>query len=200
MKWDEEYNTTDYVYGKTANDFLREHYREIPNANAGGRVLCLAEGEGRNAVFLAQHGYHVTAVDISHVGLEKAAQLANENHVSIETIVADLADFDLGKQQWDGIVSIFCHLPPTLRQSLYQRVEKALKPNGVLLLEGYRPKQLDYQTGGPPVAEMMLSKAILQTELPHLTFSHLVELDRNVVEGSNHTGKGAVVQAIGRLG
>lgn len=194
--WDKEYDTDIYVYGKIANDFLRENYTSIPKNHGQAKVLCLAEGEGRNAVFLAQQGYQVTAVDLSAVGLKKARQLANDNHVSIETICADLAELDLGERCWDGIVSIFCHLPPTVRQALYRRVEKALKPTGVLLLESYRPEQLDYQTGGPPVAEMMTSTATLLKELPNLDFSHLVAIERNVVEGVNHKGLAAVVQAI----
>ncbi|MBW8190482.1 class I SAM-dependent methyltransferase [Neiella marina] len=190
--WDQEYDTDTYVYGKEANDFLQQHFRQLPKGN----ILLLAEGEGRNAVFLAKQGYEATAVDLSSVGLAKANKLAAEHGVTIETHCDDLATFDLGHERWDGIVSIFCHLPPTLRQDLYQRVERALKPNGVFLLEGYRPKQLSYKTGGPPAVEMMQSKEILLQELPNLQFSHLEELDRPVIEGINHSGMGAVVQAI----
>lgn len=193
--WDKEYATTEYVYGKLPNDFLKSHYQEIPP----GKVLMLAEGEGRNAVFLAKLGYQVTAVDISPVGLKKAEALAHENGVVIETICADLSTFDLGESQWDGIVSIYCHLPTEVRQPLYLRIEKALKPNGVFFLEGYRPKQLDYKTGGPPVASMMTSKETIIEEFPNLGFSHLEELDREVNEGINHQGIGAVTQVIGSL-
>ncbi|WP_240695142.1 class I SAM-dependent methyltransferase [Corallincola luteus] len=195
MMWDQEYATEQYVYGKLPNDFLKERYQAIPM----GRVLLLAEGEGRNAVFLAKQGYAATAVDISSVGLEKAKKLAEQSAVDIELICEDLATFELGESQWDGIVSIYCHLPPALRQDLYKRIERALKPNGVFLLEGYRPAQLAYKTGGPPVAEMMIAKETLVKELPNLTFSHLEELEREVVEGINHHGVGAVVQAIGTL-
>ena len=191
--WDQEYDTEEYVYGKLPNDFLKERYSTIPK----GKVLLLAEGEGRNAVFLAKLGYAVTAVDISSVGLEKAKKLAGENSVSIEVICEDLATFDLGEKKWDGIVSISCHLPPELRQDLYKRIERALKPSGVFFLEGYRPEQLKYKTGGPPLAEMMTSKETLVKELPNLAFSHLQEIDRKVNEGINHHGLGAVIQAIG---
>ena len=193
--WDNEYDREEYVYGKLPNDFLKSHYEVMPK----GKVLLLAEGEGRNAVFLAKLGYTVTAVDISSVGLKKAEKLAKENNVIIETICADLAVFDLGERQWDGIVSIYCHLPVELRQNLYKRIERAIKPLGVFLLEGYRPEQLNYKTGGPPVASMMSSKASLMTELPGFTFSHLEELDRVVNEGINHHGLGAVIQAVGTL-
>ncbi|XPF94680.1 class I SAM-dependent methyltransferase [Colwellia sp. RE-S-Sl-9] len=193
--WDKEYDREEYVYGKLPNDFLKSHYNSIPKGN----VLLLAEGEGRNAVFLAKLGYSVTAVDISSVGLKKAEKLAKENNVVIETICADLAVFDLGERKWDGIVSIYCHLPETLRQDLYKRIELAIKPSGVLLLEGYRPEQLTYKTGGPPLASMMISKETLIKELPHFSFSHLEALDRVVNEGINHHGLGAVIQAIGSL-
>ncbi|HUH57431.1 MAG TPA: class I SAM-dependent methyltransferase [Pseudomonadales bacterium] len=193
--WDKEYDTEEYVYGKLPNDFLRSNYPLIPK----GKVLLLAEGEGRNAVFLAKLGYCVTAVDISSVGLKKAEQLAKENHVSIETICADLKDFDLGENKWDGIVSIFCHLPLELRQDLYKRIERAIKPSGVLLLEGYRPEQLNYKTGGPPVASMMIAKETLLEELPNFAFSHLEALEREVNEGVKHHGLSAVIQAVGSL-
>jgi len=194
--WDQEYSTEEYVYGKQANDFLIECYASIPK----GDVLMLAEGEGRNAVFLARQGYAVTAVDSSSVGLEKAKKLATENDVSIEIICEDLATFDLGDKKWDGIVSISCHLPPELRQDLYKRIERALKPSGVFFFEGYRPAQLEYKTGGPPLAEMMTSQETLVNELPNITFSHLKEIDRQVIEGVNHHGLGAVTQAIGTIG
>jgi SAM-dependent methyltransferase len=193
--WDTEYDREEYVYGKLPNDFLKSHYKVIPK----GKVLLLAEGEGRNAVFLAKLGYSVTAVDISSVGLKKAEKLAKENNVIIETVCADLEVFDLGENKWDGIVSIYCHLPLTIRQALYKRIEWAIKPSGVFLLEGYRPEQLDYKTGGPPVASMMISKETLIKELPNFTFSHLETLERVVHEGINHNGLGAVIQAIGTL-
>ncbi|GLS91024.1 SAM-dependent methyltransferase [Psychromonas marina] len=190
--WDKEYDTEQYMYGKQPNDFLEANYEQLPKGN----ILMLAEGEGRNAIFLAKLGYQVTAVDISEVGLSKACKLASENNVQIKTICTDLEHFDLGVQQWDGIVSIFCHLPAALRQSLYQRVELALKPKGVMLIEGYTPEQLNYESGGPPVAEMMISKSILVKELPHLQFSILQELQREVIEGVKHSGLAAVVQAV----
>ncbi|WP_432468524.1 class I SAM-dependent methyltransferase [Agarivorans sp. Z349TD_8] len=193
--WDQIYDTEEYVYGKLPNDFLKSHYDAIPE----GKVLLLAEGEGRNAVFLAKLGYSVTAVDISNVAIQKLERLAKENNVVIETICADLATFDLGESKWDGIVSIYCHLPPTLRQDLYSRIELAIKPSGVFLLEGYRPEQLVYKTGGPPVASMMISKETLIKELPKFSFRHLEALDRVVNEGINHHGIGAVIQAIGSL-
>lgn len=190
--WDERYSAEEYAYGTTPNRFLEENFTHIPK----GRVLSLAEGEGRNAVFLAKQGYSVTAVDASLVGLNKARKLAEENGVAVEFIHADLADYDLGENRWDGIISIFCPLPSSLRKQLYKKVEAGLKRNAVFLLEAYTPEQLKYGTGGGNSADVMQSKESLRLELAGLKFRHLVELEREVREGLYHTGIGAVVQAI----
>lgn len=190
--WDERYSAEEYIYGKTPNKFLAENYDVIPKGN----VLSLAEGEGRNAVFLAKQGYRVTAVDASQVGLQKAGKLAQENGVSVELIHADLADFDIGENKWDGIVSIFCPLPSALRKELHKKVVAGLKPNGVFLVEAYTPEQLKYRTGGGNSADLMTTKESLNLELNRLTFKRLVALERDVIEGIYHTGLAAVVQAI----
>ncbi|ALO45727.1 SAM-dependent methyltransferase [Pseudohongiella spirulinae] len=190
--WDERFSDDSYFYGTQPNDFLKYNFHTIPQ----GEVLCLAEGEGRNAVFLAEQGYQVTAVDSSAVGLKKARQLATDRGVQIKTIEADLAEFDPGQQRWSGIVSIFCHLPPDIRRQLHGRLAEALLPGGVLLLEAYTPAQLQFKTGGPPVADMMMSREILKEEISGLSFRHLQETERDVIEGIGHTGHAAVVQAI----
>lgn len=190
--WDERYNIEEYAYGTNPNRFLEENFNRIPK----GKVLSLAEGEGRNAVFLAKQGYTVTAVDASLVGLNKAIKLAEENGVVVEFIHADLADYDLGENKWDGIVSIFCPLPSSLRKQLYKKVEAGLKRNGVFLLEAYTVEQLKHGTGGGSSADVMQSEESLRLELAGLKFKHLIELERDVREGIYHTGMGAVVQAI----
>jgi len=102
----------------------------------------------------------------------------------------------MGNNEWSGIVSIFCHLPPALRESLHRRVVAALKPGGVILLEGYRPDQLEFGTGGPPSKELMMSAQQLQSDFSALSVTHLQELERDVTEGICHTGEGAVVQMV----
>lgn len=170
---------------------MRENAHRLPSR---GRVLSLAEGEGRNAVYLAGLGFSVLAVDQSAVGLEKARRLAAARRVSIETQAADLADYSITPGAWDGIVSIFCHVPPPVRRRLYRSAVSGLKPGGVLLLEAYRPAQLQFKTGGPPTADLLPTLAELKTELAGLDFLHAVETERNVVEGTFHTGRAAVVQ------
>lgn len=190
--WDQRYSAETYAYGKEPNDFLASQYRSIPR----GAVLSLAEGEGRNAVFLAKQGYTVTAVDSSPVGLAKAQRLAEEHGVQLELIQADLADFQIGTAGWDGIVSIFCPLPSAIRAKVHAKVVAGLKTGGVYLLEAYTPDQLRHGTGGGRSADTMPTKAALERELAGLRFAHLDELERNVIEGTYHTGLSAVVQAI----
>ena len=192
--WDERYSTENYAYGTKANDFLVSMIDRLPT----GKILCLAEGEGRNAVWLAEQGNEVTAVDASQVGLQKANRLAEARGVKITTVHADLADYDIGKQQWDAIISIFCHLPAALRQELHRRCIAGLRDDGMILLEAYTPLQLEYNTGGPPVAEMMMDADSLRSELEGLEFLHLQECVRDIHEGEFHSGTGAVVQLLAK--
>lgn len=191
--WDERYSTDEYVYGTAPNDFLRDHLHELPS---GGRVLCLADGEGRNGVFLDQQGMRVTSIDRSAVGLDKARALAEQQGVPIETVVGDLAVVDLGVEQWDAIVSIFCHLPAAVRANLHQRVVRALRPGGVFLLEAYTPEQLVHKTGGPPTVDLLMTADALSAELQGLDVLLTREITRDIHEGRLHRGRSAVVQFI----
>lgn len=190
--WDERYSAEEYAYGTKPNDFLKDNFNYIRKGN----VLSLAEGEGRNAVFLARKGYSVTAVDSSLSGIDKGMKLAKNNGVEVEFIHADLVEYDLGENRWDGVISIFFPLPSLQRKILYKKLARGLNKNGVFLLEAYTPEQLKFGTGGGNSVDSMQSKKSLIHELSGLNFDHLVELERNVVEGIYHTGIGAVVQAI----
>lgn len=192
MFWDERYSQSDYVYGKEPNDFLVAVSHQIPQ----GQVLCLAEGEGRNGVYLAQQGYQVTGVDASSIGLEKARKLSLERGVEIETVVADLSNYTIPANCWDGIISIFCHLPPPVRASIHRQVVSGLRSGGVFVLEAYAPPQLELKTGGPPTAELMMDAGTLKVELAGLEFLHLAELEREIYEGKFHQGRSAVVQVV----
>jgi SAM-dependent methyltransferase len=190
--WDERYNQPDYVYGKKPNDFLAEMLDKLPR----GKALALADGEGRNGVFLAENGFQVTSVDSSAVGLSKAAKLATEKGVYLETIVRDLAQFKIEPDSWVLIMSIYCHLPPPLRKQIHRDSVQGLRPGGVFLLEAYTPRQLQFKTGGPSMPELLMELAILKEELMGLDFVHGAELVRPVREGALHSGMGAVVQIL----
>ena len=117
-KWDERYSTNEFVYGKEPNLFLKQNVDVIPK----GKVLCVADGEGRNGVFLAQLGYDVTSIDFSQQAIEKTKILAKENNVSVNTICANLLDFDFGKNKYDGIISIYSHFNIDDTNSLHNKI------------------------------------------------------------------------------
>ncbi|NOY67424.1 MAG: methyltransferase domain-containing protein [Gammaproteobacteria bacterium] len=194
MDWDERYSEPGYAYGEIPNDFLVSCIEAI----TGKQVLSLAEGEGRNAVYLAKNGFDVTAVDASSVGLEKANALAGKHQVSINTEQADLAAYEPGIEQWDAVVSIFCHLPEVIRGALHRKVIQSLRPGGVLILEAYIPRQLDFATGGPGDVSLMMSLEKLTAELQGLSFEVAQEIERDVIEGKYHHGRAAVVQILAR--
>ncbi|XXF75179.1 class I SAM-dependent methyltransferase [Myxococcaceae bacterium GXIMD 01537] len=193
-QWDARFSGEAYVYGTQPNDFLVEMAPRLPS---GGRVLSLGEGEGRNAVYLATLGQRVTAVDASRVGLEKARQLAEARGVALDTVVTDLADYPVAPAAWDAAIVIFCHLPPALRRKVHRALAEGLRPGGVVLLEAYTPAQLQYRTGGPPVAELLYTAEDLREDFAGLELPVLRELTRDVREGTLHTGQAAVVQLVG---
>ena len=193
--WDERYDNATFYYGTAPNDFLRDHVGDLP---AGGRVLCLAEGEGRNAVFLAQEGFAVTAVDQSPVGLEKLRRMAHQENVHVETVVAVLAEFPIVPRSWDAIVAIWCHLPQSLRAQVHSACVSGLASGGVFLLEAYTPRQLEFGTGGPQSVDMLMTEVALRKELLGLNLQILTETEREVHEGQGHNGHSAVVQVLAR--
>lgn len=195
--WNERYAEAEYAYGTAPNEFLKSEYKSIPS----GRVLCLAEGEGRNSVFLAKQGYTVFAVDQSSVGLAKTQRLGLESDVIIDITEADLQDYEIEPSSWDGIVSISAHLSPPLRKRLHRQVVEGLKPGGVFILEAYTEKQLDMDgVGGPSAAqrEMFMSLEGLERELEGLELIIAKEAERDFDEGKYHQGPGAVVQIVAR--
>lgn len=192
--WDQRYGEPGWAYGTEPNDFLRAEASRIPL----GEVLCLAEGEGRNAVYLAGLGYLVEAIDQSSAGLAKAQALAAQRGAKIRTTQADLAEFDPGRSRWQGIVSIFVHLPALLRRLVHERMVQALAPGGILLLEAYAPAQLALGTGGPKEPERLGSLDELAMDFAGLEPLISREVQRDIQEGKYHHGHGAVLQFIGR--
>src|ERR1035437_2423824 len=131
--WNNRYAAPQYIYGETPNVFVAEMASQIP----AGPVLCLAEGEGRNAVHLATLGHRVTAVDQSEAGLAKARRLAATRGVEIETVLADLGNFAIEPSVWSGIVATFAHLPPAMRRQIHEQTVRGLRPGGKFILEAY---------------------------------------------------------------
>lgn len=192
--WERRYAEPAYAYGTQPNGFLVEVADLVPP----GPVLCLAEGEGRNAVWLAERGHAVTAVDASAAGLAKADALARARGVSIETLAADLATFAIEAGAWSGVVAIFAHLPPPLRRQVHRAAARGLADGGVFVLEAFTPRQLALGTGGPRRPELLYTLAELREDLAGLDLVIGREVERVVVEGLYHTGRAAVVQVLAR--
>lgn len=191
--WNNRYADSGYLFGTEPNSFLAEHFGFL-----SGPVLSLSEGEGRNAVFLASHGLEVVGVDISTIALEKANNLAKFRGVDIKTIVADLAAYEPEENHYGSVISISAHLPSAVRNRLYPRVERALRPNGTFMLESYSENQLLRDTGGPKDADMLMTVEKLCREFLGFEPILLREIEREVIEGEGHRGMASVVQFIAR--
>lgn len=190
--WNEKYADTDYAYGTEPNEFLVSAVAKLKR----GETLSLAEGEGRNAVWLAQQGFTVSSIEQSEKGVAKTLRLALQRGVIVMAERGELETFNIQPNSWDLVVSIYAHTPQELRRKLHRQVVAGLKPGGVFILEAYTPAQIPNNTGGPKDASLMPTAELLRSELHGLVFDHLEEIERDVVEGSLHTGTAHVVQLV----
>lgn len=196
--WDQQFAGSSFKYGTAPNAFLSQQAQRL---SAGSRVLVPGDGEGRNSVWLAQQGHQVLAMDASIVGLDKARTLAAGRGVAIETVLADLADWQPEEGAFDAVVLTFVHLPPALRTPAHRRLARSLRPGGLLLLEAFHPSQLGRSSGGPKQAELLYTLADLQDDFSGLLCQDLgdepeVELD----EGPGHQGLARVTRYLGHRG
>lgn len=193
--WDERYSGDDYAYGTEPNRWLVEHVERIA---PGGRVLSLGEGEGRNAVWLAEHGFFVDAVDGSPVGLEKARRLAVLRGVRIDTVVEDLSRYQAAPSAYDALLLAFVHLPPALRVIVHAKGAVALKPGGVVILEAFTPRQLAFSSGGPKDPAALYEPDAIRADFPGVSWDILEEVETELDEGAHHRGRAAVLRGVGR--
>ena len=194
--WNQRFSTKEYLFGTEPNAFLAsvEHLLQ-----AGQSAIAVADGEGRNGVWMAKLGLDVLSVDFSDVALEKAQFLAAQNGVKLKTEMADLFAWDWGQERFDVVVAIFIQFAaPDERTLLFSQMKKCLKPSGHLILQGYRPKQLDYKTGGPPQAGNMYTAEMLREHFSDMTILHLREHDDLITEGTAHHGMSALIDMVAR--
>ena len=193
-KWQKRFDTKEYIFGKEANVFIQE---VVERFQIGPSVLAIAEGEGRNAVYLAQQGCDVTIWDFAESGLLKAQDLANEKGVQLETKVQDLADADWSEEAFDAVVCVFGHFEPDLRKRTLEGIRKTVKRGGLFITEVYAKEQLEYGTGGPKDLEYLYElsdfDAFSDWETLHLEKK---EVERH--EGAGHNGLSCVIQYVGR--
>ncbi len=194
--WDSRYDTTEYIFGKEPNRWLHQHGDVLPPT---GRALCVADGEGRNSVWLAGRGLKVDAFDISETGVGKARLLATEKHVKVNYVISDCDGFEWEEGAYDAVVAIFVQFAdPAMRARLFGNMVHSLKPGGVLLLQGYTPKQLDYRTGGPPEISHLYTLEILRSCFAGLHIIELKEYEEIMQEGNRHHGLSALIGLVAR--
>lgn len=194
-RWETRYRPPDYLFGKEPNAFLKSQASRL---RPGQKALSVADGEGRNGVWLAEQGLDVLTVDFSDTALAKARALARERRVTIATEVADLTSWRWPRAAFDVIVAIFIHFGGAERDTFFANLKAALKPGGLLLMESYRPAQLDYRTGGPPQVDLMYTREILQKAFGDFAALDIREHDSVISEGTAHVGMSALIDLIGK--
>lgn len=194
--WNARFGGAGYHYGTAPNAFLA---RQAHLLRPGMRALCVADGEGRNSVWLAEQGLAVTAFDFSPLALEKAQRLARERGVAVDRRLGDIYAWDWDAQSYDLVVAIFIQFsPPEKRAQVFAGLARALAPGGYLLLQGYTPRQLAYGTGGPPHAENLYTEALLREAFGALEIVQLAEHDEALAEGERHRGMSALIDLVAR--
>ena len=195
-RWNLRFAEPDYIFGTAPNRFLaskKDLFRK------GERALCVADGEGRNSVWLAGQGLEVDAFDFSPPAVEKAKRLAAERGVRVRHEVASIDDWGWPRAAYDVVAAIFVQFAgPEMRARMFARMAQALKPGGLLLLEGYTPKQLEYRTGGPPFASHMYTPELLREAFAGMEFLDLREYEAELAEGTGHKGHSALVGLVAR--
>ena len=195
-KWNARFSGEAFAFGTEPNTWLREHAGALPPA---GRLLCVADGEGRNSVFLARQGHAVDAFDLSDVGVAKARRLAAAQGVRVNHAVADGDTLAWPEALYDGVVAIFVqYATPAERARLFAHMRRCLRPGGVLMLLGYTPKQLVYRTGGPGIDSHLYTAARLRKAFAGMVIEQLDEFDAELAEGTSHAGMSALIGLVAR--
>lgn len=193
--WDNRFRSENYVYGKSPNAFIEEFHQRL---NLSGDALAIAEGEGRNAVYLAEKGMNVTTWDFAQSGLDKTNKLALERGVSVQTELVDLNEAKWPTDSWDEIICVFGHFPTELRTKTLQQIKKAVKPGGYFITEVYSHYQIPYKSGGPPNVEMLYKPEEFLTTFADWRIQHFFMGEVTRHEGELHNGLAHVIQFAGQ--
>lgn len=195
-RWEERFGVPEYVFGTEPNYFLAACKPLLP---ARGRALAVADGEGRNGVWLAEQGLDVLSLDFSPSAQAKARRLAQARGVALEIVRADVHEWDYPPDAFDLVVEIFTQFStPAERERKWAGMRRTLKPGGLLILQGYTPKQLQYGTGGPKQVENLYTRAMLEAAFAGFEILLLEEEEREIHEGTSHGGMSAVINLVAR--
>ncbi len=192
--WDDRYSTDEYVFGTAPAAFLTRHADVLEPGNS---TLVVADGEGRNSVFLAERGLDVTAMDVSEVGVDKARRLAAERGVTVDLLVADILEWEWTPDAFDLVVAVFIQfLDPQQRAVVFDGMQRTLRPGGRLMLHGYRPEQIGYATGGPSDPAHLYDEQLLRDAFADMDIEVLESYDAELTEGAGHAGMSALIDLI----
>ena len=195
--WNERFNKAEFIFGTEPNQYLLEKASQYLKPNQ--RVLSIADGEGRNGVWLAKQGMRVVAFDASDVALAKAKQFAKENQVELEYTFSDVDSFAWHTNTYDAVIGIFIQFAdPAMRERIFQKTYEALKPGGIFILQGYTPKQLEYKTGGPSLIEHLYTEELIRGLAQDFNILELQSYERELSEGPRHTGMSALLGLVAR--
>jgi 2-polyprenyl-3-methyl-5-hydroxy-6-metoxy-1,4-benzoquinol methylase len=193
--WNERFKSEDYIYGTEPNVFIKDIHNKL---QLTGNALAIAEGEGRNAVFLAEQGMNVTTWDYAQSGLEKTKQLANKRGVTVETKLVDLNEANWEKETWDEVVCVFGHFPEQLREKTLRGIKEAIKPEGYFVTEVYSHYQLPYKSGGPKDASLLYKPEEFLETFSDWRIVHFFMGEVERYEGEGHKGLSHVIQFVGQ--
>lgn len=194
--WNKRFSEPGFLFGTEPNGWLKEHAGAW---SPGQRVLCVADGEGRNSVWLAQRGLRVDAFDISEVGIAKARRYARDQGVEVDFAVADVAQLSWPEGVYDGVAAVFIQFAdPALRARMFAGMVRCLKPGGTLVLQGYTPKQLEYRTGGPGIESHLYTRQLLREAFADMDVVELREYEDELTEGTGHKGRSALIGLVAR--
>lgn len=189
--WNKRFEGDGFIFGQEPNEYLRA---QAAGLRPGGRALCVADGEGRNSIWLAQQGLLVDAFDIAELGVAKARRWAQQAQVAVNYSVADCDQWAWPQAHYDAVAAIFVQFAdPAMRERLFAHMQRALRPGGLLILQGYTPRQLEYKTGGPPLLSHLYTEALLREAFAALQIIELREYESDLTEGAQHRGRSALV-------
>ena len=195
--WNKRFDTPDYIFGRAPNEYLQTQAKQY--LKKGDAVLCVADGEGRNSVWLTKQGMQVDAFDLSEVALKKAIALAKEEAVEVQFTLASSDTWDWLPNQYDAVVGIFIQFAdPVMRPRLFAQMTLALRPGGLLIVQGYTPKQLEYKTGGPSILEHLYTEDMIRDLIGDLEPIDLCLYEKELSEGPKHTGMSALLGLVAR--
>ena len=190
--WNERFDKEEFIFGKEPNEYLVEKTHQYLKPK--DKVLCIADGEGRNGVWLAKQGMQVIGFDASDVALAKAKQFAKDNQVEVEYSFSDTDSYAWQENTYDAVIGIFIQFAdPAMRERIFEQTYKALKPGGIFILQGYTPKQLEYKTGGPSLIEHLYTEALIRDLAKEFQVLELVSNEKELFEGPRHTGMSAIL-------